>query len=317
MKNPCVRKRNLQGVLSFLFFSVFVLFFFQQGFAEDNLRVGVVFSGRLESYFRLNETFLKKLSSQEQHHNIEFIYQKPHPDSLAWANAIRKVLAYDTDLIITYGSGATEVALYEASGKPVIGVFVSEGSFDRKEYKKLALVQYRVPVLSIMRYLNDLTIDSRPGIIESSIEPSSSYEARLFNEFSSRVGHDSIRLTVNSSMDLNMRLKLYRYSCIVVTHSCLVIEKLKEKKYMNFILKEKVPVVSLLGENKAISVVSFEPDLEEMAEVMIKVFNSALKGQYISTTTHRLKITYNLKLSRQLNLPPSVKLITISDEVIK
>ncbi len=292
---------------------IILLFPLKPVWAQETI-VGVVFSGRLESYFKVHEQLLKK---NKNSHNlkIKFFYQKPLPDSLAWANAVRKLIAYDAEIIIAYGSGATEAAIYEAPGKPVIGVFVSEDTFDKKAYPKLALVQYRFPATSIIRYAIDLGVASRIGILESTLEPSSIKEAEALAQMADRVGIEKIRLKVSSKMELKIRIKLYRYSCILVNHSALVLKNLSSFK--DFIYKERIPVISMLAEHKSLSLVSFEPDTEVMADALYEALTRALHGDYIEKTIYRMRIIYNLALSKKLKIEPSVKLITVADEVLR
>jgi len=314
MNTPALHSKKINKVLCFFIIAVFLFLNASLSRAEETV-VGIVFSGRLSSYFKTDFLFQQKLKETFNDKNLKIIYQKPLPDSLAWANAIRKLLAYNAEIIIAYGSGATEAAIYEATGKPIIGVFITEDTFKKTRYKKLALVQYKFPAISMIRYIQDLGIASRIGFLESSLEPSSTKEADSLVRLSSKLGIENIRLKISNNMELTMRLKLFRYSCLIVTHSALILENIS--KYKEFILDEKVPVISMLDENRAISLVSFEPDPKDMADALYEVFQAVLHGKYRKKTIYRTKLIYNLALSKRLNIEPSVKLITVADEVLK
>ncbi len=83
--------------------------------------MAVVITGDLPRYREAHEAFMQILEKGGMTADkVEVFVQKPNPDPMSWANAIRKAVGVGADVIVTYGAPATLVAKQHARGVPVL-----------------------------------------------------------------------------------------------------------------------------------------------------------------------------------------------------
>ena len=89
--------------------------------------IGVIMAGHIPYYRTIHESFVRGLESKGI--KAKVILQTPYPEEMAWINAARKVVAIDTDFIVTYGTPVLKAVLSETSKTPVVfaGVYDVEG----------------------------------------------------------------------------------------------------------------------------------------------------------------------------------------------
>ena len=80
--------------------------------------IGVIMAGYIPYYRTIHESFVRGLKSEGI--KAEVILQTPYPEEMAWINAARKVVAIDTDFIVTYGTPVLKAVLSETSKTPMV-----------------------------------------------------------------------------------------------------------------------------------------------------------------------------------------------------
>ena len=112
---------RVRNIIFWIIISFICLFPLNYVNASSVKTIGVVYSADIPHYSLIHHSVIENLQSMGVDINsIRFIEQRPYPDVISWANSVRKLIAYDADLIITYGSGATYEALNETGTVPVV-----------------------------------------------------------------------------------------------------------------------------------------------------------------------------------------------------
>ncbi|NIW45626.1 MAG: hypothetical protein GWN14_13115, partial [candidate division Zixibacteria bacterium] len=88
-------------------------------------------------------------------------------DPIAMKNAARKLAAFDVDVILAYGAGATQAAMEETSQIPIIFAAVYEETFSASQLKNTSGVCSKLPISSLVRYLNTALNTKQLAVIYS------------------------------------------------------------------------------------------------------------------------------------------------------
>jgi len=123
--------------------------------------VGVVFSVDNSLNRTIYQSFTETLQTLDYGSDkLSIFIQKPHSDLFSWANSARRAEAAGADILVTFGSPMTRVALRETPGLPVIfaGVFTPletplEGQrmLTGKALQQAAGVYSEVPIATLLK----------------------------------------------------------------------------------------------------------------------------------------------------------------------
>ena len=131
-------------------------------------------TGDIPYYAEIHKSFVSELNRRlDGSEEIEIILQRPFPDTISWSNAARKLIAFDVDLIVTYGSPAAQAVIHEKSRIPLVYAGLYEPEQAAVNKKNVTGCGYRVPLSSILRYFKRLKTISTVGIVFSSVEEDS------------------------------------------------------------------------------------------------------------------------------------------------
>jgi ABC-type uncharacterized transport system substrate-binding protein len=309
-----VRKLSVVVFLVFLFNFLFSV----ESTAEERV-VGVVFSADIPVYHEVHKKFLNKLRKTGYTKKIKFLYQKPNPDSLAWSNAVRKLIAYDATILITYGSGATEAATYETANIPIVYTLVYDPVKSGIKGRNLYGVGYSIPVTSLLRYLKRTTDVKKLGVLASEIEPSSKTQAKHVSDACKDFNMEKVLLNVKNEEEIRIKLKLFSFDALFITDSALLAKSITS--IFRIINERSIPIVSTIQGTEDYSLINLHPDIDEIANALYRTFlkvikeDRKVKGK--REIVQRSKLIYNMKISKRLGLQPSIQLITGADRIIK
>ncbi|RMG70615.1 MAG: hypothetical protein D6710_07045 [Nitrospirae bacterium] len=281
------------------------------------VRVGVVFSSSIPYYEELHRLFLKNLKNSLSGVEPEFILQKPNPDPLAWSNAIRKLLVYDSEVLILYGSGALNSALMEDVDVPVLFAGLHEVKLKKKK-NNISGVFTSIHLSSVLRYMKELKRISHLDIVFSEIEPSSRAEAEelkgLCKEFSLNCSLHGI----SDYESLGRYSKDVRADGVFLSESALIEKYLPE--YLSGFISKRIPLVSTMPGLENSTVFTLKPDIVSEAGELSRLFIDTIKKTKTTNRIVRVKksrLTFNFGLAKSLNTALPTRLISSADEVIK
>ena len=138
-------------------------------------RIGVIMTGDIPFYRAIHEAFVAELNRRSggADEKIEIILQRPFPNSISWSNSARKLIAFDVDLIVTYGSPAAQAVIHEKSSIPLVYAGLYEPDHAAVSAKNVTGCGFKVPLSSILRYFKRLKTVNTIGIVFSSVEEDS------------------------------------------------------------------------------------------------------------------------------------------------
>ncbi len=309
-------RANSTGVVLYLIGIITaVLLFFSSSHAQMRI-IGVVFSENVPAYSRINSRFKDILKEKGYSKRVRFIEQHPNPDPLAWSNAIRKLIVYDAEMIIVYGSGALEQAIFETDSIPI--VFVNVYSPDRLKINKRNVtgVGYKIPMTSLIRYLKEMKETKRLGILFSEIEPDSVLQMEDIVKACEKFSVGYVKMPVQKSGQVEERLKLFMYDALFFTNSAVIGKTYPECSQIPRSLN--APIISTMDGYDDSVVFSLSPDSDAQAKGLADIVISLINGRKTNIKIVRNnRLIFNLRLAREMQLQLPIELISGADRVIR
>ncbi|MBI4792430.1 MAG: hypothetical protein HY789_06865 [Deltaproteobacteria bacterium] len=150
-------------------------------------RIGVIMTGDVPYYSTMHEIFVAELNRRSAGgEKIEIILQRPFPNPISWSNAARKLIAFDVDLIVTYGSPATQAVIHEKSRIPLVYAGLYEPDRTVLNGKNVTGCGFKVPLSSIIRYFKGFKPINTLGIVCSSVEEDSIRQYETMKELAAQ-----------------------------------------------------------------------------------------------------------------------------------
>ena len=228
------------------------------------LRIGVIMTGDIPYYKKMHQGFLEELERHKPPEDeIEVILQRPFPDQIAWSNAARKLIAFDVDLIVSYGSPATLAVLDESSKVPVVYAGVYDPDNADITGKNVTGCGYKVPLSSLVRYLKRLKkIDSLRALY-SSVEEDTVRQVGTLASLSSQQNVSLTKVNLRSKKEIGKLQRGSGEDAVILTGSALV--HLWIDDLMSLLRKEKQPVADVFPDDAeaGVLITLYRPPVEQ------------------------------------------------------
>lgn len=306
---------RLRAPLIVLCLAAFLTFLSGQALAET---VGVIVTRDVVFFEKLHNAFKSHLASKGYEGRVKFITQRPYPDSIAWSNASRKLIAADVDVIVTYGAPATISALKEQTDIPVIYAGVYEPVAAEIKAKNATGVSSKFQVSSLLRYLRASTSVKTLGIIYSGIEADSAHQFAEISALAGKYGIAVAPLNLRKPGDIAGMLADVEVSAFVITSSSMASGVLPT--IMNIARGRKIPTASLLQQDESLATImlSSDPEIEGRmaAEMLIKVLNGTPPSAISPGSSKKIDLVFNLREARQMGIRVSMDLVTEATRII-
>ena len=211
-------------------------------------RIGVIMTGDIPYYREIHEALVGEITRlSEGKEKVEIILQRPFPNTLSWTNAARKLIAFDVDLIITYGSPATQAVIDEKSRIPLLYVGLYEPDNTAINLKNVTGCGFKVPLSSILRYMKRLKDINSLGIIFSSIEEDSVRQYETMKTLAERQNIQILKIDIRSQADLG-KLKTVKMDGAFITGSSLAHLWLDD--IIDILDDEQIPTADIFPDDK-------------------------------------------------------------------
>ena len=129
-------------------------------------RIGVIMTGDISFYREIHDSFVAEMNKRYTGtEKLEILLQRPFPNPISWSNAARKLIAFDVDLIMTYGSPATHAVIQEKSKIPLVYAGLYEPDEAALSAKNVTGCGFKVPLSSILRYFKRFKTVNTIGIV--------------------------------------------------------------------------------------------------------------------------------------------------------
>ena len=283
-------------------------------------RIGVIMTGDVSYYVTMHEIFVAELNRRTAGgEKIEIILQRPFPNPISWSNAARKLIAFDVDLIVTYGSPATQAVIHEKSRIPLVYAGLYEPDRTVFNGKNVTGCGFKVPLSSIIRYFKGFKPINTLGIVCSSVEEDSIRQYETMKELAAQQNIKTEKIDILSRADLD-KLQSNNGDAIFITGSSLAHLWLDE--IMSILRKQKIPSADIFPDFLEVGVLMtlYQPAQMqgEMAAAMAARILLGEKPADIASHTFRdTELVVNLVTARHLGITFPVHLVVEATRVIK
>jgi len=297
------------------FIALVILFgFVSFGFAKD-ITVGVIMSGDIPYYKSIHKAFTGELNSKGI--KAEIIVQTPAPDTMAWINAARKFGAIGTDVIVTYGTPATQAVISETSNISIVfaGVYDREGLGVKGG--KVTGITSKVSIAGLLKNLKEIYNFSTLGIIYNSAEKGTIREAAEVERLEGQFSYKSVKFNVKGHGDIS---NIKGVDAILLTTSCVAMTYVDD--IINVARKQKIPTATLIGGGEERGVVlTLSADPVEQGKEAADIVARIVKGENPSTIPvggpKKIQMIVNLKEATALGLKVPFDILSAATRVIK
>jgi putative ABC transport system substrate-binding protein len=283
-------------------------------------RVGVIMTGNVPYYNEIHQALAGELNRRfAGKEKIEILLQRPFPNAISWSNAARKLIAFDVDLIVTYGSPATLAVIHEKSRIPLVFAGFYEPEKVAANIKNVSGCGFKVPLSSILRYFKRLKQVNTLGIIFSSVEEDSVRQYETMLRLTDQQGIRAEKYDIRTKDDLD-KLKTKTPDVVFITSSSLVHLWLEE--IVTILEKNEVPVADILPDttNTGVLMTLYQPAQaqgEMAAEIAWQILIGAKPAAPAITTLRDTELVFNLEEARRLGITFPIQLLIEATKVIE
>jgi putative ABC transport system substrate-binding protein len=289
--------------------------------AHAEYRIGVIMSGDIPYYTAMHEAFLAELNrSVPEGEVIEIILQRPFPDPISWSNAARKLIAFDVNLIVTYGAPATLAVINEKSRIPLVYAGVYDPDTARFEGKNMTGCGYKVPLSSLLRYQRRLQKIETLRVIFSGVEEDTVKQSAEISVLAEQVGLNVKMIDLRVQNDLVKLNTIKKNDAVFLTGSSLAHLWLKE--IMSIVRQVKVTSADIFPDitEEGVLMTLFQP-AHEQGEMAAKMVLRIMRGEQAKSIPHEIfrdtELVFNLNEAQQIGIDFPVQLIIEATRVIK
>ena len=277
-------------------------------------------TGDIPYYGVMHESFVagleKNFTGSEK---VEIILQRPFPDPISWSNAARKLIAFDVDLIVTYGSPATRAVIDEKSSIPLVYSGFYEPEPAEIKAKNATGCGFRVPLSSILRYLKRLKTIDTLSIVFSSIEEDSVRQYETMQSIAAQQDIKTVKIDIRSRADL-AKIETVKSDAVFITGSALVHLWLND--VMSVLGNEHIPIADIFPDDNETGMLMtlYQPPQEqgEMAAQMVWDILQGTKPADIAVHTFRdTELVFNLVEARHIGIEFPIHLLIEATRVIE
>jgi len=283
-------------------------------------RIGVIMTGDIPYYGAIHETFVAEINRRVGGtEKIEIILQRPFPNPISWSNAARKLIAFDVDLIMTYGSPAAQAVIHEKSRIPLVYASVYEPDHTAVNVKNVTGCGYKVPLSSILRYFKRLKTVNTIGVVFSSVEEDSVRQLETMQRLTAQQDIIIEKINIRSRDDL-AKFKAIESDVVFMTGSSMAHLWLDD--IMLILDEKKIPVADIFPDNMESGVLMtlYQPsNLQgEMAAEMVWQILLGAKPDDVNAHVFRdTELVFNLLEAKRLGINFPIQLLIEATKVIE
>jgi putative ABC transport system substrate-binding protein len=272
--------------------------------------IAAIMSSDQPRYREAHRAFIKSLTARGYPPaTTEIFLQAPNPDPLSWSNTIRKFNAYKPNLILAYGASAAAVAMKESAGIPVVSADIYSAA---QPAKGMCGVSSRVPMITLLKTLQDIRPYQKIGILYSSREAGSQRQADDIKKIALQFGVSVVEgnFTSAASFESGLHAFVDKVDVIIATESsiaCRNFDRIIERAKSH-----DKPLASMPDAAEKGALVSLEISPQEQghlaAEIAVRLLEGATSDHLSLLSPRRVDLIVNLRTAREMgiNLPFSV-----------
>jgi len=277
-------------------------------------------TGDIPYYGAIHESLVAELNSRYAgSEKIEIILQRPFPDSISWSNAARKLIAFDVDLLVAYGSPATQAVIHEKSRIPLVYAGLYEPDKAGVNAKNVTGCGFRVPLSSILRYFKRIKTINTLGIVFSSVEEDSVRQYETMQLMAEEQDIKVEKINIRSKTDLD-KLQTIKSDVVFISGSSMAYLWLDD--IMGSLEKKQIPAAAIfpdVTESGVLMTLYQPPQFQgEMAADMVWQVLHGTKPTDISAYTFRdTELVFNLVEAKHIGINFPIQLLIEATRVIE
>lgn len=329
MNNDAKRSRTLKyalgkRLLSAVFFYVWtvVLFasmcFSSSTFAAEKT-VGVIMTGNISYYKDIHKAFIEGLNHEGlfAQGKVDVVVQTPAPETMAWTNAARKLVAIGASVIVSYGAPATLAVISETSDIPIVFAGVYDPQALGISGKNITGVSAKVPVTSLIKNLKSISNFKTLGVIINDSEKDSVLQANEVKQLEGSFGFSSKNFNVKKAEDAS---RISGVEALYLTTGCTGMHCVTN--IVGIARKGKMVSGATIGGGEASGVIltiAANPQEQgrEAAERVAKLIKGASPASLPVEQPKKIDMIINLKEATDMGLKVPFDLVTSATKVIK
>jgi putative ABC transport system substrate-binding protein len=282
--------------------------------------IAAMMSSDQPRYHEAHRSFIKSLTARGYSPaTTEIILQTPNPDQLSWSNTVRKFNAYKPAVILTYGAPAAMTAMKESDGIPVV---TADFYASAQPSKGMCGVSSRIPMITLLKALQEIKPFRRVGILYSSREIGSQRQAEDIRKTAIQLGVTVVdgNFTSTAALDSGLNALMDKVDVIITTESSVVC-----RNFSRIIERTKghnTPVASVVPDSaEKGALVSLEISPQEQghlaAEIVVRILEGATPDHLSLLMPRRIELILNMRVARDLGLNPPFSVLGNATRIIK
>lgn len=278
--------------------------------------IGVVMTGNIPYYKDMHKAFTEGLAA-EGLGKVEIVLQTPTPETVSWANAVRKLVGVGADLIVTYGAPATLVAMSETSDIPIVFAGVYDPQALGIMGKNATGVSSKIPVASLVKNLRSISNFSTLGVVYSESEKDTVLQANDVKQLEASFGYKSTRFSVKKSDDI---AKIANVDALFLTTGCAAMHCVNN--ITGIARKAKILTGTTIGGGEGSGIIltlSANPQEQgrDAAKIAARVIKGAKPASIPFEPATKIDFIINLKEATDIGFKIPFDLLTAATRVIK
>ena len=289
--------------------------------AAGDKTIGVVMSGNIGYYQEIHRAFANGLIKEGfDRRQVDTLLQMPAPDPLSWANAIRKLVVADVNVLVTYGGAAAALSYKETKSVPIVYAGVYDPAGIGVAARNVTGISAKVPLTSLLRYAKKLSNFTKLAVVYNELEPDSVKQVEELVELESQYGFKTVKMAVKRVDDARALTFAGKADVVLISVSSVANEA------VDAIVKaahdSKIPTLSQSGAAGEHGVLlTLAPSAAEQGEAAARMAAKLLTGEKPAAipaeAPKRIELVLNLKAATEMGIKPSMELVADATKVIK
>jgi putative ABC transport system substrate-binding protein len=294
------------------------------GWVPDTSAAGKLIAAIMSSdqprYREAHRAFVKSLASWGYPPSTtEIILQTPNPDPLSWSNTIRKFNAYKPDLIVAYGAPAALAAMKESNGIPVVSADIYSTDLSGKG---LCGVSSRVPMITLLKTLQDIRPHRKVGIIYTSREAGSQRQRDDIRKLALQLGLtvSEVNASTSALLESGLATLMERSDVLIATESSIVCRNFD--RIIALAKSRNIPVAATIPDSaEKGALISLEISPQEQghlaAEIAVRLLEGATPNHLSLLTPRHVDLVINMRIAREMGFSVPFPVLGSATRVIK
>jgi putative ABC transport system substrate-binding protein len=282
--------------------------------------IAAIMSSDQPRYREAHRSFVKSMTARGYTPaTTEIILQTPNPDQLSWSNTIRKFNAYKPDLIVAYGAPAALTAIKESAGIPVVSADIYTTD---QQSKGLCGVSSRVPMITLLKTLQEIRPYRKIGILYNSREAGSQLQADEIRKIALQLSVTVVEgnFTTNAALEAGLHAFIDRVDVVIATESSIVCRHFD--RIINHAKKHNKPVAAITPDSaEKGAIVSLEVSPQEQghlaAEIAVRILEGATPDHLSLLTPRRIELIVNMRSAREMGISLPFTVLGNATRVLK